>query len=219
MAIYRQGVFGPYSGRVGNVIGTFWKGRAVLRIRAASHTDANTLAQQTQRLKFKVVASFIRLQEKLIRLGFSAYEKSLTPFNSAMKYNLENAISGTFPNLSLDLTKVKISIGDLENLENPALTSTTPATIKVDWTDNSGTGLAKDTDELLLSIVDPASNEVQIVAGNSFRVDETATVTLPTNWSGRTVTVIGLLKVKDVEQAENASDVSTSVTYGTVTIA
>ncbi|HLO89692.1 MAG TPA: DUF6266 family protein, partial [Lentimicrobium sp.] len=77
MGLYKQGFFGPYSGRVGNLIGTFWKGRCVLRIRAANYTDANTIPQQTQRLKFKIVTSFLKSQEKLIRLGFAAADATI----------------------------------------------------------------------------------------------------------------------------------------------
>lgn len=220
MGIYKQGVFGPYSGRVGNVIGTFWKGRSVLRIRAASYANPNTLAQQAQRLKFKLVTSFISLQEKLIKIGYAAYDKSLTPFNSALKYNISNAITGTFPNLSLDLTKVRISQGNLANLKSAALTSVTPGTVKLDWSDNTGIDGAKATDKLLLSIIDPASSEVFIADPNAARLDETTVVNLPTGWTGRTVTVMGFLTSETVDGvAENSDEVSTSVTYGTVTIA
>lgn len=220
MGIYKQGWFGAYTGRVGNVIGTMWNGRAVLRIRPASVANPNTLAQQAQRMKFRLAASFIKLHEKLIRIGFAAKDQSITPFNNAMRYNIANAITGTFPTLSLDLTKVKISDGNLPNLKAPLLTSVTPATVKIDWTDNTGSIGAKATDKLLLSIVDAASNEVFIADPGAVRLDEAAVVALPTEWSGRTVTVIGFLVSGNVqESADTTAEVATSVTYGTVTIA
>lgn len=219
MGIYKQGWFGAYTGRVGNVIGTMWKGRAVLRIRPASVANPNTLAQQTQRLKFKIVTSFINLHDSLIKIGYSAYEKTLTPFNSALKYNISNAITGTFPDLSLDLTKVKISQGKLANLKEPVITSTAPGTVKIDWNDNTGTEGAKATDKLYLSVVDPASSEVFIGDADVTRLDETAILTLPEGWSGRTVSVIGFLTSETVKETAGSSrEVSTSSTYGTVTI-
>lgn len=219
MGLYIQGAFGPFSGRVGNLIGTFWKGRAVMRIRPASVTDANTLAQQTQRLKFKIVASFIKLQEKFVKLGFAAVDKTITPFNNALKFNITNAVTGAFPDLSLDLTKVRITKGNLENLSEPALTSPTPGAVKIDWIDNTGTGFAKATDKLFLSFVDPATSEVFNVATSATRVDETMVVNLPASWTGRTISVIGFLTSEAVKEMATLNEVSESATYGTVTIA
>ena len=218
MGTYRQGIYGPYSGRVGNVIGSFWKGRCIMRIRAASFTDANTIPQQTQRMKWRIVSAFVKANEKLVKLGFAAADATLTAFNSAMKHNLPEAISGTFPTLSLNFEKAKLSMGNLLGLSGYAATAATPGTVKVDWTDNSNNEDAFATDRLMLSVIDTTSGEVFLNPTQVTRADETTVITLPTGWAGRQVHVLGFF-VKDGQLAITSKDqVSTSDSIGSVTV-
>ncbi len=219
MGLYNQGIYGPYSGRVGNVIGTFWKGRCVMRIRAASFTDANTIPQQTQRMKWRLVSAFINANAKLIKLGMTAIDEKLTPFNNAMKYNIPEAITGTFPELSLDLTKVTLSKGNLLGLSAPVLTSTVPGSVSLAWTNNSNNADAFETDMLKLSIIDSATGESLINSGLITRGDETAVITLPTGWSTREIHVLGFLVREGLAQVTSVDQVSDSVNLGTATVA
>lgn len=218
MGKYNQGIYGPYSGRVGNVIGSFWKGRSIMRIRAASFTDANTIAQQTQRLKWKIVAAFLSANEKLIKLGFAATDASITPYNSALKYNIREAITGTFPSLALDYEKVKLSVGDLLGLNSAVVSAATPGTVKVDWSDNTNNEDAFPTDRLMLSIVDNASGEVFLNPTDVSRGDETTIVTLPAGWTGRQVQVLGFFVKEGQLKITSQEQVSTSDSIGTVTV-
>ena len=220
MGKYNQGIYGPYSGRVGNVIGTFWKGRPVMRIRAATHTDANTVLQQAQRMRFRLVSSFIKAHEKLVRLGYATADATLSAFNSAMKYNLTNAVTGTFPTLKLDLAKVRLSDGNRNNREGVSVTALAAGQIKIDWTDNSGDGIGESTDKIYLSIGSADSGEVLITDANgATRLDETVTLTMPSGWSGRTVSVIGFTVKEGVTvTTKNPDEVATSVNYGSVTV-
>lgn len=219
MGIYNQGIYGPYSGRVGNVIGSFWKGRCVMRIRAASYTDANTIPQQTQRMKWRLVSAFLNANSKLVKLGFAAVDDSLTAFNAAMKYNIPEAITGTFPELKLDLTKAVLSKGDLLAIEGGALTSTVPGSISVAWTNNSNNGDALATDVMKLSIIDTITGEVLVNSSAITRADETAAVTLPTGWTARTVNVIGFFVKDGCIKVTSPDQVSDSISLGTVTVA
>lgn len=191
-----------------------------MRIRAANYTNPNTLAQQTQRMKFRLVASFIKANEKLVRLGFGLLDKSVTAFNSAMRYNLENAIKGEFPTLSIDLAKVRLSEGNRENLAGVSVTALAAGQVKIDWTDNSGNGIGESTDKIYLSIGSAESGEVMITDANgASRLDETVTLTMPAGWAGRTVTVIGFtLKEGVTVEASDPDQVSTSAVYGSVTV-
>ena len=58
MGTIKQGILGPFSGKVGTVIGSFWKGIAVMRGIAPSITDAKSYAQLEQRANFKVIVVF-----------------------------------------------------------------------------------------------------------------------------------------------------------------
>lgn len=217
MGVYKQGFFGPYSGRVGNLIGTFWKGRCVLRIRAANYSDANTIAQQTQRLKFKIVSSFLKAHEQLIRLGFAAADASITAFNSALKTNLE-AVTGDFPNLALDLTAVKLSTGNLPGLEAGTASSTVAETVKIDWNDNSNSTNAFVGDKLMVSVIDSSTGEVFLNGTDISRSAGTANIVLPSGWTGRNVEVHAFF-VKKVDKVSSQDHVSASQYIGNVDVA
>lgn len=53
MAIIKQGILGGFKGKVGNVTGTSWKGRAVMKSRPLSVANPRTVAQIEQRTKLK----------------------------------------------------------------------------------------------------------------------------------------------------------------------
>ena len=218
MGTYKQGIYGPYSGRVGNVIGTFWKGRCIMRIRAASFTDANTIPQQIQRMKWKLVSAFVKANSKLVKLGFGAADATLTSFNSAMKHNIPEAITGTFPTLSLDLTKATLAMGNLAPLEGGLVSSTVANTLAVDWTDNTNNVDAFDDDNLMIAVIDSASGEVMHFTGHS-RMDETASLVLPENWASRTVSVIGFFLKAGLTEVNSRDQVSDSVHIGSATVA
>lgn len=218
MGKYLQGILGPFSGRVGNVIGTFWKGRSIMRIRAASYSNPNTIPQQTQRMKWKLVSSFLTANQKLIRLGFAAVNRSFTAFNNAMKYHLENAITGAFPTLELDLTKVKLSIGTMAGLVGAALSSTAPGTINIDWDDNSNNIDASADDEMFISLIDETTGEVVIGAGAT-RVSGTTTVQLPALWAGKNVVVHAFFIKSGTRDVTESAQVSESQYLGTVAVA
>ncbi len=218
MGTYKQGIYGPYSGRVGNVIGSFWKGRCIMRIRAASHTDANTIPQQIQRMKWKLVSAFIKANSKLIKLGFGAADATLTAFNCAMKFNIPEAITGTFPTLSLDLTKATLAMGNLLPVEGGMVSSTVANTLAVDWADNTNGADAMEDDDLLIAVIDSATGEVMHFSGYS-RMDETANLTLPENWASRTVNVLGFFLKNGLAEVTSRDEVSNSVFIGSATVA
>ena len=210
MATYKQGILGGFSGRIGNVIGTFWKGRQVMRIRAATYNDANTLRQQEQRMRFKLINSFIYAQKELINWGFGAYDRTMSAMNAAVSLNFKSAITGIFPNLTIDLPKVILSKGSLPGFEDNIVTSTLPNTISLDWLDNTGTFNALGTDNLMVSVVDDASFEVILFPNAAKRADEEIMLTLPALWTAKHVTVYtffvsedGLSTVSDSSQVSD----------------
>ncbi len=218
MGTYKQGIYGPYSGRVGNVIGSFWKGRCIMRIRAASFTDANTIPQQIQRMKWKLVSAFVKANSKLVRLGFGAADATLTAFNSAMKFNIPEAITGTFPELKLELSQATLAMGNLLPVEGALMSSTVANTLQVDWADNTNNVDAFEDDNLMIAVIDTATGEVMHFNGYS-RMDETATLTLSENWASRTVNAIGFFLKAGLTEVNSRDQVSNSVFMGSATVA
>ena len=51
MGIYKKGILGAFSGKVGNIVGSTWKGMQIIRItlRSAENGESSLPAQKEQR--------------------------------------------------------------------------------------------------------------------------------------------------------------------------
>ncbi len=70
MGNIKQGILGGFSGKVGTVVGSNWKGISYMRAIAPSIRDARTAKQLAQREKFKLVLGFLRSVQSYVRVGF-----------------------------------------------------------------------------------------------------------------------------------------------------
>lgn len=219
MGTIRNGILGGFNGRVGNVVGSTWKGRSVMKIRPASVTNPNTERQQQQRSKFSLVGRFNRAHRNLIRIGFRAFTKDMTASNAAMSYNLANAVSGVHPDFEIDFSKVALSAGNLAAVSGLTAISESPATVTLNWTDNSQAGNASGSDQLIVSFYDTATEEVCYFPGAAVRQSATAALNLPAEWGGRTAEVfVFFVTLEGNGSSSNRDTVSNTVYAGSVEI-
>lgn len=208
-----QGVLGGFSGKLGNVVGASWKGIDYMRIKPANVANPKTQGQLDQRSKFALVLNFLQSMTVFVRLGFKLYATKKTQFNSAMSYLLGNAITGAYPDFTLDYSKVLVSKGNLTGAVNASAVSDTPGEVAYAWDDNSGSGSAAATDVALLLAYSPAKNISVYLTSGAVRSDGAATLNLPNDFSGDDVEVyLGFM-------SGDATDVANSVHLGTVTVA
>ena len=59
MAKIKKGILGGISGTVGNVVGGNWRGIDYIRSKPSSVRNPNTEAQRAQRMRFRLVMSFL----------------------------------------------------------------------------------------------------------------------------------------------------------------
>lgn len=119
MGTIKQGILGGFSGKVGTVIGGNWKGIDYMRGKAASVSNPKTEAQLDQRARFGAALKFLQPLTSFIRVGFKNYAVKMTAFNSAMSYNLNNALAGGYPDYFIDYASALVSRGVLPGALNP----------------------------------------------------------------------------------------------------
>jgi len=184
MGTIKQGILGGFSGKTGTVIGSSWKGIAVMRGIAPSIAQPNSPAQLAQRAKFSVVGKFLRPLIPFLRIGFKSQAVKMSGFNAAMSYNLENALTGTYPDYDVDYTKALVSEGNLPGALNPEVTATVAGEIGYTWEDNSSDTNASPNDKALLVVYNPAKKRaVNVIDGNT-RAGGSQSITLPSNFTG-----------------------------------
>jgi hypothetical protein len=151
MAKLYQGINGPFSGKVGTVVGYLYKGMPVMRARP-NRTKPFTPRELNQQARFRLMNKFLRPLNDLLNTTFAHLAVRMTGFNKAFSYNVKNAISGVNPDLAIDYGMVLLSRGDLPGAESPAVESPSPAVLEFIWTDNSGKGQALASDKAFVAI-------------------------------------------------------------------
>ena len=190
MGTIKQGILGGFSGKVGTVIGSSWKGISYMRGQAQHVKNPRSAGQVNQRTKFNLVLNFLQPNVPYIRIGYKSMAAKQTEFNAAMSYILKNAVTGSYPNYALDYTNVMVSTGGLTQV-NDAAASWVAASNKLTftWTDNSGVGNALATDKAMPFIYNKTKNETIYNTAGATRTTHTMDVTVPNNWAGDKVEV------------------------------
>lgn len=213
MAIHKQGIHGGFKGRVGNVVGSTWKGLDVMKIRPASVANPNTVRQQDQRSRFGLLMRFLSAQSRLIQIGFRPYAVKMTSINAALSYNIAAAITGEFPDYLIDYSKVLLSKGDLPAMSQAVLSYTDPVSVKLAWTDNSSYQGAHASDLLNVSVYDPISNKALSFVSCATRTDATITLALPAEWTGLSVEVFAFFLSEEGVASANAKSLISDTLY------
>lgn len=156
MGTINKGILGGFSGKVGNVVGGSWKGIDYMRSKGGNRNSNPTEKQLTQQLKFALTMRFLQPMAGLLDISFRNFAIMKTGMNSAFGYVIQNAITGVYPALQIDYALALISRGDLPNVLAPAVTPGAGSLVTFSWTDNSGVGSAKATDQAILVAFCPA---------------------------------------------------------------
>ena len=105
MGRIRKGILGGFSGKVGTVVGSSWKGIAYMRSLPLKVKNPRTQPQRMQRSKFALSLSLLQPMTAFLRTGWKLYAYKKSPFNAAMSYTINNAIIGIYPNYEIDPAK------------------------------------------------------------------------------------------------------------------
>ena len=121
MGTIKQGILGGFSGKVGTVIGSSWKGISYMKGRAQSTKNPKTAAQNMQRTYFKQLAALTaQLSDEQIHALFPRSVKGMTPRNILMQQLDACAV------ISDDVKSVDLSllegIGNGDKINSPMLT-------------------------------------------------------------------------------------------------
>ena len=117
MAIISKGILGAYYGKVGEVVGSSWRG--INYVKSLPRKIKRTASEKAlnQRAKFAMVAGFLKPLREFLKKSFN--DKGLefmTSSNYVTSQLLKNAIVGKLPSLTFDYSKVELSKGMISKL-------------------------------------------------------------------------------------------------------
>lgn len=190
MGIIKNGILGGFNGKVGTVIGYSWKGKAVMRSIAQNVHNPNTEAQRAQRMRFSLMTKALAQLHPFVEWGFKSKASGITESNAAFVANYANAVTGVYPNLSVDVSQLQLSSGSLPLAANPnATVDTSQHMVTVTWSNNSGEMDALDSDISMAALYNAELNQSVVVVDGADRAAESLSLSYPAAWSGGNVAV------------------------------
>lgn len=115
MGTILQGALGGFSGKAGSIIGSSWKSINYIKGLSKKRTKPASQEQLMQQARFYTIAKFIMPIAPFVEMGFGQINvDTMTATNVALKTNINTAVVGTYPNFTLDYSKILISKGSLQ---------------------------------------------------------------------------------------------------------
>lgn len=89
MATIKQGILGAFSGKVGSVVGSSWKGIAIMKSRPASVANPKTAKQVIQRSKMTAVVGFAKeILPEVIKPLNDRFVSRMSGYNAFIQSNI-----------------------------------------------------------------------------------------------------------------------------------
>lgn len=212
MGTYNKGILGPFSGKVGTVVGANWRGKDVMRSLPKKTNRTPSEMQLLQRQLFTAVSEFLTPMSSVLSLYFGRRAGEQSRRNQAMSYHMKEAVEYVDDTFEIRFNKVLISKGDLVGVQNPVVAALGTNQINFTWEDNSGQGSAKPTDQLVVVLYAPAEDLYYTSLTAANRDTATATIPLPAYFAG--------LEIQSwiTFAAADGKSYATSVYMGAVTV-
>ena len=189
MGTIRNGGNGAFSGKAGSFIGSSWRDINYMRGIPKISNKPKTLKQLEQQAKFAAAVKFIQPVKDLLNVGFGGQKPGrASGYNLAVKHVLENAISGTYPDLSIDYSKAQFAKGSLAAPIGSAVLAEA-GQLLLSWSPDLNPFNAFIDDEATVLIYDPVSNIYMSGPLGISRVDGEMTISIPSAYLGNTVHV------------------------------
>ena len=174
----RNGAHGALNGKVGNLVSYQLKGKTVVR-QVGVILKKPSIPQLAVRQRVKVINQFLNPIKEYITSGFS-FEVIGTDrhaHNEATSYNLKNATAGEYPNIHIDYSKVKVSIGNLLSPDEMSATRIENA-LEITWTYDNKRDYDFRNDRAMIILYYAKTNEAYYILSGSARSDGKQTIEL-----------------------------------------
>lgn len=174
MATIKQGILGGFSGRVAGVVGSSWKGIAVMKSRPQSVANPQTAGQVAQRTKFSNTTAFaVAILATVIKPLWDRFASGISGYNDFVRTNIAlfTAALPVEPS-QLIISKGKMALTAIAS----AISSAAGVTLTVTWVDDSGEGFKLATDIPYVVFVNEETSTVEGFAIDGTRADEAAII-------------------------------------------
>lgn len=188
MAIYKKGVNGAFSGKIGNTIGASWRG--IDYMRSLSETGNRTFSekQKNQHFLLGMISSWLKPLKHIIEIGYQVFVSGKTPMNACVSYHMKNAVTGNSPiEYLVNFAKVIFSRGELLIPLIKEVLGLIDAVLHIKWDNASASIFNNDDDRATIIIYNPDKKAFVCFEDVAQRVDKEVMLQLPAAYTGDTV--------------------------------
>ncbi|HEX3081389.1 MAG TPA: DUF6266 family protein, partial [Puia sp.] len=108
-----NGINGPFSGKVGAVVGYVSRGKSIMRgLPNINKSRKPSPLQVQQHVKFSLMNRFLGPIIPFLNVTNKTDNPDLSGYNKAFSYNVKNAFSGSYPDLVINYEMVLLTRGD-----------------------------------------------------------------------------------------------------------
>ena len=182
MGKLENGLWGGFSGRVGNLVGVVLRGRHYVRVAPAHVHNPNTEGQRTQRGRFTVAVAFVRSILPYVRVGFRNDAQTCSAYNAAQSCIMKYAIEGKGKDCTLNYATVFVARGMLVGAQQAKAVRTDEGVL-FSWTNNSGEVDARPKDVAMPLVYNTVRKEGVWDTEQAIRRDEQMEIKLPDAWN------------------------------------
>lgn len=176
-AVIRRGILGGFSNKIGNIVGTSWKGIAVMKALPLSVANPNTAGQQETRGKFRTASQIGSiLLANIVKPLWDRFAQQESGFNAFVKENYQWVFDdGTFNENNLVTSKGKMAATAIAT--KVAHAATDLATIT--WSTTLADQYQLSTDLAYIAVWNETLNKWYFNTGTVLRSAGTATTSIP----------------------------------------
>ena len=195
MATVNCGILDGFYGKVGTVVGSFWKGIPVMRAYVRRQHDAKSETQVVIRARFKAMMELVSgfLDASRIGLHDAAAAGPMTEGNMFFVKNWDMVTASGVESVSVDFTGLTVAQGHLPGVHFNAPQFDTPLQVDVDFDDNMEYRGTSPDDEVYVFVYCPDA-KCGVLSAPAKRSDESVSVKVPSYWNGMKVHVYGFAK-------------------------
>ena len=187
MAKLLNGILGPISGTIGNIVGSKWRGVYYIRSKSRKCRKARSAKQLASQAKFKFLQEFILPFKPYFTVGFQNVSIFKSEWNSAFSAN-HKSVRGEYPDFSIDYTLMSLSEGLQPNLRNATIHVAAADRLVIDW-DFLQEPMAKPEDQLVFVVYNAELHKAFGTVGGVSRSDQTYSFTLHPSVIGKDLEV------------------------------
>lgn len=213
MAVFKKGINGAFSGTIGSTVGASWRHINYMRSLPKPSKKPATLGQLAQRAKFALAVSFLRSIKPLLNLGFSdKMQGRKTGYNRALQLMMGQAITGEYPDYTVDYAEVVLAQGGLNPAPSAVLEQTAPGQLALHWDAITNRYTAFADDEVVVVVYNVSKRFMNVYDGTE-RSAGSMEIDVPVSFVGDELVAWAFMVHRDGEKT------SDSVFAGTVVLA